>query len=150
MGRSGVMNLGAFLDQLGGRMDEWRAALVDQAFDRIDAGGDGHLALDKVRQSKPPSLLARLYPLLSAPYPADFRADCQYLARHPRESKRRRLRNLQAKVPRESVARRHHLFYVTDIKAYQALHPASDSPFDLRRDLPPPDGRTWILCARSS
>ncbi len=43
------MNLGAFMEQLGGRMDEWRAALVDEAFDRLDTSGDGHLSLDKVR-----------------------------------------------------------------------------------------------------
>lgn len=44
------MNLGAFMEQLGGRMDEWRAALVDEAFDRLDESGDGHLSLDKVLQ----------------------------------------------------------------------------------------------------
>lgn len=50
MGQSGVMNLGAFMDRLGGRMDDRRAALVDEAFDRLDTSGNGHLALDEVRR----------------------------------------------------------------------------------------------------
>lgn len=45
MGQSGVMNLGAFMDRLGGRMDDRRAALVDEAFDRLDTSGNGHLPL---------------------------------------------------------------------------------------------------------
>lgn len=48
MGQSGVMNLGAFVDRLGGRMDDRRAALVSEAFDRLDTSGTGHLALDEV------------------------------------------------------------------------------------------------------
>lgn len=52
MGQSGVMNLGAFMDRLGGRMDESRAALVDEAFDRLDTSGNGHLALDEARRQR--------------------------------------------------------------------------------------------------
>lgn len=50
MGQSGVMNHGAFMDRLGGRMDDRRAALVDEAFDKLDTSGNGHLALDEVRR----------------------------------------------------------------------------------------------------
>lgn len=49
MGQSGVMNLGAFMDRLGGRMDDRRAALVDEAFDRLDTSGNGHLTLEEAR-----------------------------------------------------------------------------------------------------
>lgn len=51
MGQSGVMNLGAFIDRLEGRMDDGRVALVDQAFDRLDTSGKGHLELDQARET---------------------------------------------------------------------------------------------------
>lgn len=52
MGQSGVMNLGAFMDRLRGCMDDRRAALVDEAFDRLDHCGNGHLALDEARRQR--------------------------------------------------------------------------------------------------
>lgn len=48
MGQSGVMNLGALTDRLSGCMGSGRAVLVDEAFDRLDTSGQGHLTLDKV------------------------------------------------------------------------------------------------------
>lgn len=44
------MNLEAFIDRLGGRMDDRRAALVDEAFDRLDTSGTGRLTLDEARR----------------------------------------------------------------------------------------------------
>lgn len=52
MGQSGVMNLGAFMDRLGGRMDDGRVALVDEAFDRLDTSGRGHLPLNQVARER--------------------------------------------------------------------------------------------------
>lgn len=50
IGQSGVMNLGAFMDRLGGRMDGGRVELVDEVFDRLDTSGKGHLALSQARE----------------------------------------------------------------------------------------------------
>ncbi|CAM9464665.1 unnamed protein product, partial [Hapterophycus canaliculatus] len=49
VGQSGVMNLEALMDRLGGRMDHGRAVLVDEAFRRLDISGQGHLTLDQAR-----------------------------------------------------------------------------------------------------
>ncbi|CAM9380713.1 unnamed protein product, partial [Ectocarpus sp. 12 AP-2014] len=51
MGQSGVMNLGALMDRLSGCMGNGRVVLVDEAFDRLDTSGQGHLTLDKVIDS---------------------------------------------------------------------------------------------------
>lgn len=51
MGNSGVMNPEAFMSRLSGCMNSGRAILVDEAFDRLDAKGQGHLPLEEVRMA---------------------------------------------------------------------------------------------------